>query len=319
MQQRIARKWRPPLAFVLGGTLAAVFFLPLLGISYFRLAGNVLGWGETAAIIAAMAFAATALLGYFLWRLVLRPVRDMTDYARAVAQADETREIPEHFGTPEFRDLSQSVIDMGRVLMSREAVLRGYADHVTHELKSPLTVLRGAAELLDTPDLPETERRALLGKIDAAADRMTALLDAQRALARASEPRLGGACRISELHEELQRSFPAAGLTLLGDAPVPLSVEGLRLVLDHLLANATAHGASEVLLDARDGVLCISDNGSGISEGNRSRIFDPFFTTRRETGGTGMGLPIVRRILEAHGARIELLPNAPGAAFQITF
>ncbi len=74
MSRRVIRKWRPPLALVLGGTLAAVFFLPLVGIGYFRVAGGVLGWAETAWMIGWMALVATTILGVLLWRLVLHPV-----------------------------------------------------------------------------------------------------------------------------------------------------------------------------------------------------------------------------------------------------
>jgi signal transduction histidine kinase len=65
--------------------------------------------------------------------------------------------------------------------------------------------------------------------------------------------------------------------------------------------------------------MIISDDGPGISTGNQSRIFDPFFTTRRAAGGTGMGLPIVRRMLQTQGAEIVLLPQGPGAHFEIRF
>ena len=60
-----------------------------------------------------------------------------------------------------------------------------------------------------------------------------------------------------------------------------------------------------------------SDDGEGISPGNRARIFEPFFTTRREAGGTGMGLQIVRSMLAAHGGSIALKDSAAGAAFEI--
>ena len=86
-----------------------------------------------------------------------------------------------------------------------------------------------------------------------------------------------------------------------------------------LLSNARAHGATKVVVGAerRDDSLLIrvADDGEGISPGNRKRIFEPFFTTRRETGGTGMGLQIVRALLASHGGAIELVETDRGATF----
>ncbi len=307
MPRRVIRKWRPPLAFVLGGTLAAVFFLPIIGIAYFRVAGGILGWAETSWMIAWMAFVATAVLGYLLWRLVLQPVRALTAYAQSEGEA----EVPEHFGTPEFSDLGQAVIGMTSTLRGREAVLRSYADHVTHELKSPLTVIRGAAELLDDPGLADADRAKMLGNIGEAVGRMEALLDSQRALARAQEPMPPGECVLSEVLADHDVALPR-------DGTVPLPHEVMDLVATHLIGNARAHGASAVTFDLQGDRLRVSDDGPGISEGNRDRVFDPFFTTRREDGGTGMGLPIVRRMLQAQGAEIVLRDGA-GAVFEIRF
>jgi signal transduction histidine kinase len=64
--------------------------------------------------------------------------------------------------------------------------------------------------------------------------------------------------------------------------------------------------------------LEVSDDGCGISKGNEARIFDPFFTTRRESGGTGMGLAVVRNLLTAHRAEITLCNRHP-TRFQISF
>ena len=89
LNRGIRQKWRPPLALVIGGTLAAVLCLPLLGIGYFKLAGNILGWGETAWLIFWMAVVATAILGYLLWRLVLRPVTALTAHANAVREGPQ--------------------------------------------------------------------------------------------------------------------------------------------------------------------------------------------------------------------------------------
>ena len=88
-----------------------------------------------------------------------------------------------------------------------------------------------------------------------------------------------------------------------------------------MLRNAREHHATTVSISAerRENVLHVRviDNGEGVSPGNRDRIFEPFFTTRRESGGTGMGLQIVRSMLTAHGGTIALLPSEAGAAFEI--
>jgi len=253
---------------------------------------------------------AIIILGFLLWRLVLRPVWALTAYAQAVT-AGGVKDVPTHFGTPEFSELGEAVLNMSATLQGREAVVRTYADHVTHELKSPLTVIRGAAELLSDPTLPDVERDKLLTRVDQATARMTALLDVQRAFARAQEPLPKGRVALSEA---------AAGLRadVVSDGVIPLHPDVARLVLEHLVNNAHDHGAQTVLLSVDGGVLRVADDGPGISEGNRDRIFDPFFTTRRDAGGTGMGLAIVQRMLEAQSAQIALLPGE-GAVFEVQF
>ncbi len=308
MSRRVTAKWRPPLALVLGGTLAAVFFLPLIGIAYFRVAGGVLGWAETSWMIGCMAFAATVILGALLWRLVLRPVRRLTAYAESEGEVGA----PAHFGTPEFSQLGQAVLEMTSALRGREAVLRSYADHVTHELKSPLTVIQGAAELLENSDLSDADRIKLLQGITDNTRRMEALLDGQRALAQAQEGMPAGDCQLSDVLMGVE------GAIVVSDGTIPLPREVMDLVVTHLVGNARAHGAGQVRFDYHDARLLIKDDGTGISEGNRERIFDPFFTTRREQGGTGMGLPIVRRMLQSQGADIRLL-NGPDTVFEIVF
>jgi signal transduction histidine kinase len=61
----------------------------------------------------------------------------------------------------------------------------------------------------------------------------------------------------------------------------------------------------------------VVDNGEGVSPNNRAQIFDSFFTTRRESGGTGMGLAIVRAMLDAHGGSIRLIDSEQGTAFEL--
>lgn len=308
MSRRVIRKWRPPLWFVIAGTLAAVFSLPLLGIAYFRVAGGVLGWGETSWIIFWLAFVVTAILAFLLWRLVLQPVQALTVYAKGVARGASETVLPVHYGTPELSQLGEAVGQMQRVLEARTDVLRSYTDHVTHELKSPLTVISGAAELLRDSKIAQVDREALLDRVSDASARMTALLEAQKALARAQEVMPAGTCRLSDVAE---------GATVTRDGELPVNRQAMRLVMAHLVANARAHGACEVWAAFDGETLVVTDDGPGISVGNRDRIFDPFFTTRRDSGGTGMGLAIVRRMLAAQGASIAL-GEGSGATFVIT-
>lgn len=311
MQRGVTRKWRPPLALVIGGTLAVVLALPLIGIAYFRLAGNILGWGETSWMLGVLGGVVTLLLGFLLWRLVLRPVWTLTDYANALRRGRSDTTAPESFGTPELSELAQAVIGMGSALQGRATQMRAYADHVTHELKSPLTALRGSAELLSTAQ-DDATRDALMASITSALTRIEQLLDDLQHHARASQPSQGGTTRLAPIATALDIEAPR-------DAAIDLPRDDLHTILSHLAQNARHHGATTVTAQAGDGWLEVIDDGQGVLDGDKDRIFDPFFTTRRETGGTGMGLSIVRSLLQAHGAEINLIKSHQGATFRITF
>lgn len=310
MQRGITAKWRPSLALVLACTLAVILCLPLAGILVIRELYEVIGYRESVGLVAIGVLVVAIYVGWVLWRILLRPISALVDAVDVMRAGKDTAPLP-HYGTSEMRALGQAMLDMGAALEGRATVLRTYADHVTHELKSPLTVVGGAAELLEDPSLPAGERTKLITKISKAADRMTQLLDAQRALAHAQEPMPTGVCTLYDL------DLPD-GVNITSDAQIPLSKEVLQLVLGHLIGNAFRHGAQTVTLNGAPDMLVISDDGAGISDGNRARIFDPFFTTCRNEGGTGMGLPIVERMLAVQGARI-ILRDTPGAVFEISF
>ncbi|MDH3262911.1 MAG: ATP-binding protein, partial [Paracoccaceae bacterium] len=229
-----------------------------------------------------------------------------------------------HYGTAEMGELGRSFLEMTIALRNREAAIRSFTDHAAHELKAPLTGIRGAAELLASAEGLGAEDRRLAETILAAAERMERELGALRRAASAREPAHHGSCRLDDLVPALRRDFPALEIAVEGGrVGLPLGAEGMRLVLTQLLRNALEQGATRVDLaaavTAEGPVLTLRDDGAGISEGNRERIFDPFFTTRREAGGTGMGLAIVAGLLRAHGGAIRLLPGRGGAAFEIAF
>jgi two-component system OmpR family sensor kinase len=314
----MTRNWRPSLALVLGGGLAGTLALSFAGLVTLRYLGPTIGFRNAAILLALAITAATAGLGWLLVRLLLRPIHALEHYAQAQEQATPPAP-PAHFGTRELHATATRVIAMAETLRDREATIRAFTDHVTHELRTPVAAIRAASELLDEATLTE-EDRGLLAQIDGARAQMETQLAALRDIARAREARYLGKTSLALVLPDLSRAYP--GLTLMTqgeDLALPLASAGLALILGHLLRNAAEHGATEATLRADAEGLLVEDNGSGISAGNAERIFAPFFTTRRDSGGTGMGLTLVRNLLQAHHATIRHLPTPKGTTFRITF
>lgn len=319
------RKWRPSLWLVLGGALAGTLGLSLAGLVTLRYLGAEIGFRPAAALVAIGIGFATLALGVLLVRLLLRPVSELSKRAEAVRTGlAEGAEPLEHYGTQELHRLGQSVLDMAQTLQRREASIRTFADHVTHELKTPVSAVRAAAELLnDNPEL-NSEDRILVGQIQGAAEQMQDQLNALHRITAAREPAYHGICRLNDVLTSVQSELPDLELTTSGgDIILPLAPHGIQIVLTHLLDNAARHGATRVTLDVAEAesspIILITDDGPGISQGNQDHVFEPFFTSRRDTGGTGMGLPIVRNLLQAHGAGITLVATDNGACFKVSF
>jgi two-component system, OmpR family, sensor kinase len=318
--RRIVRKWRPSLWFVVGGALLGTLGLSFVGLVALRLTGPVIGYRLAALLIAGVILAATLVLGWLLVRLILRPITALASRAAELRSDPMARLEPlAQYGTRELRDLGHSILDMADRLQAREATIRSYTDHVTHEMKTPLSAVRAAVELLEDAKLAPQDRH-LVAAIAEAGAQMERHLAALREAAAAREPGHRGWSRLDDVLPGLQMAHPGLRLAVAGgDVALPLAAEGLGIVLQQLVANAAAAGAGEVRLEASDGRLMVADDGPGISAGNRAHVFEPFFTTRRATGGTGMGLTIAANLLAAHGAMIRLIDSERGAAFEIGF
>ena len=144
-----------------------------------------------------------------------------------------------------------------------------------------------------------------------------------RDFARAENPIVLGATRLSSAVANLRPAFPSLDIRAGGDldTPMRISEDNAAIIFSNLADNAMRHGSSKFDVSAaRDGAslrVRVEDDGEGVSPNNRSRIFDSFFTTRRDSGGTGMGLAIIRAMLEAHGGAIRLLESGKGTAFEL--
>ena len=316
----IDRKWRPSLAQVLGGALLGTLGLSFIGLVVLRLIGPAIGYRWGVVLVGGVILLATMILGALLARLLLRPITALAERAGALRRDPMVWAEPlAHYGTRELRDLGESVLAMAGRLQAREATIRSFTDHVTHEMKTPLSAIRAAVELLEDAVLAGDDK-ALVASIAGAGAQMERQLQALRQAAAAREPGHHGTGRLADVLTGLQAAHPGLSLDVTGeDLPLPLTAGGLSILLQQLLSNAAAAGATRVSIAAEPGRLTIHDNGSGISPGNRARVFDPFFTTRRDTGGTGMGLTITANLLAAHGGEIRLLSPDQGAGFEISF
>ena len=205
----------------------------------------------------------------------------------------------------------------------------------THELRNPITSIRGYAELLlDDPEpLPESQRR-MVATIDRSAQRLVHIVDDLLDLARFDSGDVHLERRPLDLlplvREALEGVSPAAeakSLRVTLQAPASASVDGdplrLRQVLDNLLSNAVkytpAHGQVDVVVgaDPVEGIcVTVADTGIGIPEQECDRLFERFFraSTARQNkiAGTGLGLAITRTIVEQHGGTAVATPRRGG-------
>jgi signal transduction histidine kinase len=273
----------------------------------------------------------TLLIGLLFHRTITEPMWELIERTNLIGKGDRSalRPLKRH-GTSEFARLSQSFLEMARRLNTRTSFISTFATHVSHELKSPLTSIQGAAELLrddidaTTPAMTDKDRRRFLDNIIADADRLTKISGRLRDFARAENPVAIGAVKLSVSIAGLRSAFTSLAIRASGDLDTLLRIseENATIIFSNLADNATRHGSLSLDVSAvrQENLLQVrvSDDGVGVSSNNRSKIFDSFFTTRRDSGGTGMGLAIVRAMLDAHGGTIRLLESDQGAAFELT-
>ena len=263
----------------------------------------------------------------FIWQY--RPISRLTDYAHAIEQGKRPPLPPLGAGR-EVNTLARALESMREALEGRKYAER-YVHTLTHEMKSPLAGIRGAAELIDD-EMPEADRRRFLENIRAETIRADRLLNRLLELS-ALEGRSGleGAEDV-DLREVTLRAIDQArpmaelaAVTLDADLPErPVLLRGdafiLRAAITNLLENAIDFSPTgetvRIALVADDAViLTVEDRGPGIPDYARDRVFERFFSLRQlnKTGrkGTGLGLTLVKEAVELHGGSVALEPSEP--------
>lgn len=275
----------------------------------------------------ALIFATLVVLSGLLSRGIARPMEALSAASRRIARGGGTLPDPPSTAAIEIQTLWRDFALMADAVERRGRYLRDFAHAVSHEFKTPLAGIRGALELLaDHADtMSPTERKRFLANATADADRLQRLVTRLLELARAdmARPEADARSQVAEVVERLDTDGPtvdAAGLDRL--PPVAMSATALEGVLATLLENSRQAGAGRWRVEGEcHGQfvrLTVSDDGAGVPPGDRDRLFEPFFTSRRAEGGSGLGLPIARSLLEACGGTLELVDGGQGATFALT-
>lgn len=264
-------------------------------------------------------------------RGVTRPIEALSRASREVA--DGRGAVPETPPTAavEIQALYEDFRAMAAAIERRSRYLRDFAAAVSHEFKTPLAGIGGAVELLQDhgANMSPTERARFLDAIAAGNERLNHLVSRLLELARAdmAAPEAGARTSVATVAWRVADALAAPGFAIEPDLPgglppIAMPEAALESVLAVLFENARQAGATRAGMAAavQDGVVALTvfDDGPGIGEADRERLFEPFFTTRRDTGGTGLGLPIARSLLSASHGSIEIVDSDAGARFMLT-
>ena len=278
-----------------------------------------------------VAFCITAAITLLLAYSISRPLVHLSRAAKRVAAGEPDVVIPVG-GGGEIAELGESFALMKERLDARMRYISDFAADVAHEFKSPLTSIRGAAELLGEGAADEPEARArFLRNIELDVARLDRLVSRLLELSRIEASRQ--ALTAVDLPALLARTTERASAP---DQPVELRYRArvreiraremdLETALLNLLDNAVRFSppGEPVVVEVDGGAdvlqIAVVDRGPGISAANLPKVFDRFFTTDADKDGTGLGLAIARTVIVAHGGSIHVKSEpGQGATFTVT-
>lgn len=254
--------------------------------------------------------AVTALLSLVLAWTIARPLGKLTKRAQRIAGRQPV-ESEHRLGerADEIGQLARAVDAMTTELERRARDARTLAADISHELKNPLAGIRGAAELLrDGIDDPEARER-FLSMIIADAARLDRIVSRLFELARVEDDRsVALPVDLAELaHACAKRPWPVpVEVSVLGVTTANGRGAQLAAAIENLVANATqfADPGTSVHVRVHGTRVTVENHGKALSANAMTKVWDRFYTTRVESGGSGLGLSIVRSVALAHGGSV---------------
>ncbi|SDH00080.1 HAMP domain-containing sensor histidine kinase [Nonomuraea jiangxiensis] len=279
-------------------------------------------------------YVASLGIGWVLAGRVLRPVRSITRTTEEIQATDLTRRIRLGGSRDELKDLADTIDTMLDRLEQAFSAQRQLIDDASHELRSPLTIIRANVDaVLASPDASEAERIRAVAVVDRATTRMTRLVEDLLASARRQGTAFADAdldlARVAgEACEEYAAPAAARHVTIVRDLRPGLEMTGdadaVRRAVANLLSNAvrlSPPGRTVRVVAGRSAGwlwVAVRDDGPGLEEGDQDRVFDRFWRgeASRRDRHTGLGLAIVRQIVESHGGRVAVFSRlGEGATF----
>jgi signal transduction histidine kinase len=293
--------------------------------------GRFFLWGGLLAVAIAL------ILTFVLSRRILAPVKALTHAARRLGKGDFSQRVHTRY-KGEVGELAQSFNSMADDLERAEQLRRNMVADVAHELRTPLSNLGGYLEAIrDGVVKPDADT---IRSLNEEASSLSRLVDDLQELSQADAGELKLVCQGEDVSKLVKQTVAAwqpqaasKGLTISSSLPdklPPVSIDPhrIRQVLHNLLENAVAHtgqGGSITVTAWPDNQVKISvaDTGEGIPAEDLPNIFERFYrvdrSRSRTTGGSGLGLTIAKRLMEAHGGRIEVESEpGKGSTFTIT-
>jgi signal transduction histidine kinase len=274
------------------------------------------------------------VLGWWTSRRLLRPITRVASAAQRVASGGlDTRLAPET--DPDLARLAGSFNDMADAIQARIEREARFASDVSHELRSPITALSAAVEVLDArrDELPARSQQALdvvVSQVRRFDQMVMDLLELSRIDAGSTELHREDV-DVAELVQRIAQRYGYSGIPIDIAPKVPRRVrlDKLRFerILANLLDNAGQHagGPTKVTIETvqrRTLLLTVEDTGPGVARGERARIFERFArgSAARHKVGTGLGLSLVSEHAQAHGGQawVDDRPGG-GAMFRVTF